>query len=354
MSVEKPFPREDLEHVEREAATVWRELKGTSLFITGATGFFGRWLLESLFLADQRRGLGVRVVALSRDPESFLRKAPHMSVPGLSWRKGSVATLSIEEFNGDEFDTVLHLATEADMQAHQKDPVAGNGVITEGTRRVLEVAARTGARRFLFTSSGAAQGPQPPDMDCLPADGRGEWPNDRPAAYALSGEAKRLAEDLCFEELRRTGLGAVVARGFTFAGPGLPLDSKFAFGNFMRDALEGGPIVIKGDGTPLRSYLYAADLAAWLWTLLFQGRPGQIYNVGSEHTVSILQLAEAISRELDVRNIQVLQKPRLTAPFDRYVPSTQRAREEFGLRESFSLSEIIRRTAAWHGAVLKH
>lgn len=355
MNLDRPLPSEDMDYIRREGLTLWPQLKGARLFITGATGFFGRWLLESLFSANERHDLGVRVIALSRDPEAFLDSAPHLAGPGLGWMRGSIATLEPEVFEGDSFDMVIHLATESDMQSSQANPLAAVGVITDGTRRALEVAARTGARRFLFSSSGAVYGPQPQDMERISETYQGMAdPLDKASLYAFPGEAKRQAELLCLKHARQDGLGAVIARCFTFAGPGLPTGGKFAFGNFMRDALDGGPIFIKGDGTNIRSYLYAADLAVWLWTLLLRGTPGRIYNVGSEQAVSLRQLAEAMAAELGSQGIEVLQHAMPGSAPDRYVPSTHRAREELGLREEFSLSEIIRRTAAWHRTEVKH
>jgi nucleoside-diphosphate-sugar epimerase len=352
LNPERPLPAADLDFIVREAAALWPQLKGARLFITGSTGFFGRWLLESLFAANERHNLGVRVVALSRDPARFLATAPHLAIPGLGWITGSVATLRADALQGETFDMVIHMATEADLQATASDPQAAAGVITGGTERALEVAARTGARRFLFTSSGAVYGPQPVGMERIPEDYTGvPDPRDTAYPYALPGEAKRQAELLC---ARRDGLETVIARGFTFAGPGLPTRGKFAFGNFIGDALAGGPIVIKGDGRTIRSYLYGADLAVWLWTLLVRGRAGRAYNVGSQEPFSLRQVAEAVAAELGVREIEVRGHSGPGASPERYVPSTGRARQELGLGESFNLPEMIRRTAAWHRAEVQH
>lgn len=355
MRFDRPLPSDDLNHVRLGAVALWPELKGARIFITGASGFFGRWLIESLLSADDRYGLGVRVFALSRDPERFLDAAPHLAGSGLKWLKGSVSTIKPDALAGERIDMVVHLATEANMPATEADPAAATAVITEGTRRALALAGRAGARRFLFTSSGAVYGTQPPDMEQIPESYSAKpGPATGPSAYAVGGPAKRAAELLCEKSARVDGMGAVIARCFTFAGPGLPGDSKFAFGNFLRDALAGGPIVVEGDGTPVRSYLHAADLSIWLWTLLLKGTPGRAYNVGSEASVSMRQLAETMARMLGAAGVDVLQKGKPGVPAERYVPSTRRARDEFGLRESFSLEEIIGRTAAWHRTAVKH
>ena len=120
-------------------------------------------------------------------------------------------------------------------------------------------------------------------------------------------------------------------------------------GNFIRDALAGGPVRIEGDGTPYRSYLYAADLAIWLWTILFRGASARPYHVGSERAVTIAELARAATAEIHPQaGIEVAGVPRPGAPPQRYVPSTARARAELGLEEWIDLPEAIRRTAAWH------
>ena len=355
MNAHGPLPREDLEFVEKGAAALWPQLAGARIFVTGATGFFGKWILESLFSANERHGLGVRVLALSRSPEAFVEANPHMEREGLRWMTGSVETLEPADLSGEALDFVIHLATEADLKAAAADPSAAAGVITGGTRRVLEAARRAGARRLLFTSSGAVYGPQPAATEYvgegypgLPNSGNGASP------YGATGEAKRQAELLCAAHGSGDGLGAVIARCFTFAGPGLPLRDKFAFGNFMADALGGGPIIIKGDGSSVRSYMYAADLAVWLWTLLLKGAPGRAYNVGSEQAVSVRRLAESIGAVLGSHGIEMLQTPKPGAVPDRYVPSTLRAREELGLSEHFSLTDTIRRTAVWLRSEVKH
>jgi dTDP-glucose 4,6-dehydratase len=141
----------------------------------------------------------------------------------------------------------------------------------------------------------------------------------------------------------------MIARLFAFAGPHLPLDLNFAIGNFVRDALKGGPIQIAGDGTPKRSYLYAADLAVWLWTILLRGQPARPYNVGSDEEVNIAELAELVLRNAAPgTSIEIAQSPKPGVPPARYVPCVNRAREELGLRVRIPLDEAIRRMFDWY------
>ena len=80
---------------------------------------------------------------------------------------------------------------------------------------------------------------------------------------------------------------------------------------------------------PYRSYLYAADLAIWLWTILFRGASDRPYNVGEEAAVTIMELANEIAAFFGT-DVVVAQQPAPHVQPDRYVPSTRRARE--GLR----------------------
>jgi dTDP-glucose 4,6-dehydratase len=131
------------------------------------------------------------------------------------------------------------------------------------------------------------------------------------------------------------------------------LNQHFAIGNFIADALAGRNMTIRGDGTPMRSYLYAADLAIWLWTLLLRETKSELkpqaFNVGSGQAISIRDLAQTVVDELNpALTIEIAQQPVVGAPPLQYVPDVRKAGTILGLRQTIGLPEAIRRTAAWH------
>ena len=342
-----PLPRPDLDHILAHTQGLWEDLRGQRIFITGGTGFFGTWLLESFCHANDQLGLQASATVLTRTPGAFAAKAPHLAKhPALNLHQGDVRSF---QFPIGPFAACIHAATEADSRVMASDPLQVFDVNVEGTRHTLEFARQAGVRRFLFTSSGAIYGRQPPELERIPEHfPGGPDPTDTQSLYGIPGEAKRAAEALCVLYALKFGLQCVIARCFSFVGPHLPLDGKFAIGNFIRDALTGGPIRVEGDGTPIRSYLYAADLTIWLWTILLRGTNAHAYNVGSETGLPIAALAQAVCDCVTPSpplHIALAANPGQRP--SRYVPSTLKAQADLGLRESVDLSDAIRRTLLW-------
>lgn len=335
----------DLDHILEHTRPLWDEFKNQRIFITGGTGFFGAWLLESFLWANQKLQLNAQAVVLTRNPKQFAAKCPHLVAnPALSFHVGNVQDFI---FPTGEFSHVIHAATEASAQLNVEYPLLMLDTIVQGTRRVLEFAALCGAQRFLLTSSGAVYGRQPPDMAHLSEDysGMPAW-HDPKAAY---GVGKYTAEHMSCLYAAHCGLDIKIARCFAFVGPYLPLDIHFAIGNFIRDALKGGPIIINGDGSPYRSYLYAADLMIWLWTILCRGKTMRPYNVGSDEAFSIGELAHLVASTFSPRiEVKVMQTPRAGVLPERYVPGIKRAREELQLAPQINLVDAIQATKNWY------
>jgi len=335
----------DLDHILIQTENLWEELRSKRIFITGGTGFFGCWLLESFAWANEKLGLDASALVLTRNYETFQKKAPHLaSIPAIQFQIGDVRDFDFPE--GD-FSHVIHAATSASATLNDEDPLLMFDTIIEGTRHTLDFAAKCHAQKFLLTSSGAVYGKQPAEMTHVPEDYCGAPdPSDPNSAY---GEGKRAAELLCALYSKKHDMETKIARCFAFVGPYLPLDIHYAVGNFIRDGLNGGPILVNGDGTPYRSYLYAADLAIWLWTILFKGEPRRAYNVGSEENITIAELAKTVAQCFQKPvEVRIAGKPAPGKPAERYVPLTKRAREDCNLRQIIDLVEGMKRTIKSH------
>jgi nucleoside-diphosphate-sugar epimerase len=333
----------DLDAVLDRTRSLWTELDGSRLLLTGATGFVGTHMLESVRHARARTGADVRVVAPARNPARLHERLPWTR--GAAWLEVPAGEIRRFAPPTGAIDLAIHAANTASPREIADGPAEVARMVIEGSTRVLALAAAGGARRMLQLSSGSVYGehltPSVPIVEDDLGEPRGDGPADRLAL------AKRAAEKALLAAAGLPGAPAVVlARGFALCGPWLPLDSAFAFGNFLGAAMRGEPVVVTGDGTPVRSYLHSGDMVAWLWTLLLKGANGRAYNVGSAHALTIGDLARRVAA-IAGSGVKIMGTPVPGARAHWHVPDVSRVRAELGLEETVSLDDAIARTARW-------
>jgi dTDP-glucose 4,6-dehydratase len=329
----------DLSHIVRHFN--FNLLKNKRIFLTGGTGFFGKWILQALDFANKEFEVKCGITVLTRNPNQFLEEFPQFkSNPYIQFTQGDIKNF---EFPKGEFDYIIHAATDPNDASILNQPLEMYDSITIGTRRVLDFAAKVKPTKFLLVSSGAVYGRQPPELHFLEEDfACAPLLTDRKASYA---EGKRVAEFFCSFYEKEFRVSFAIARCFAFIGGYLPLDINYVAGNFIRDILENRNLLIKGDGSPIRSYLYMADLVIWLLTILSKSENRKIYNVGSNQEISVLGLANKLKTISGTHTqIEVLEKIEEGKLPERYVPSIKLAQKELELKVNIDLDEAILRT----------
>lgn len=339
---------QDLQHIETTAAASLDQLRGAHIFLTGGTGLFGIWLVEAILYANARRNLGLELTVLSRDPARARARYPHLARhPALHFGTGDILDFVVKPHR--PITHMLHLASESNIDQRADWPYRHVKAALAGTERLLDFAAAQRVQSALVTTSGAVY----LGTDVV-RDGRFvEGPRnaaDLVGEKSVYGESKRMMEVMTAIWGEQHGFRAPIARCFAFVGPYLSLEANYAIGNFMRDALAGRDIVVGGDGTPLRSYLYMADLAVWLIELLVRGATGTPCNVGGETAISIGDLARLVARVAGGKSgVVVRQQPVPGAPVSSYLPDISRARA-LGLTPAVELEDAISRTLDWYRA----
>lgn len=309
------------------------------LVVTGGTGFLGSWIVAVLLWADQALALDLDLTLVSRDPARVpFETGPRRKLLQLDLADGGGASSTIPG------DLVIHGAVSSyvGLAAGSVDSETMISTSVAGTRWAI-CAAEAGQGMLLLLSSGAVYGPQQG-----PVDEGTSGVRDHLRLSSAYGEAKRAAEALCAEASAMGRCESVIARLFSFVGPRMPLDAHHAAGSFISDVLADRPVVVAGDGTPLRSYLYAGDLPEWCMALAARGVSGNAYNVGSPEAVSIRGLAEKLAAFGWPAPLPVsVREPRGGGPIDTYVPIVERA-ASLGLAPRRSLDEALTQTMDWH------
>jgi len=330
----------DLREVLEGAGALWPRLRGARLLLTGATGWFGTWLLDALVAANREYQLGLSITAVARTPARGAALLPDLyAADEIVWHAADVREPLLLKTPPTH---VIHAATSASAALNRARPDLMFDTAVTGTRRVLDAAVTGECQSFLLLSSGAVYGTQPRTLAGLPETWQGgPDPTQVRNAYA---EGKRAAEQLSAIAYAMHALQVRIARCFAFVGPHMPFDAHFALGNFIADAVARNTVVVRSDGSPRRAWLYMTDLVVWLLTVLLDGAVLRPYNVGSDEATNVGEVAERIATNCGVA-CRIEGRP--GEPGDAYVPDIARITGELGVRRTVSLDEAIARTCAW-------
>ena len=330
MKSQPPLPTEDLEQVFEQVGELWEKLRDKRLFLTGGSGFFGSWLLETLLFAEERKNLGVKVWVLTRSLGRFRAKLPHLARhPAVRLVEGRAEDFP---FPGEQMNFVIHsMVPDPGLPLEEMEKW-----FERGTQRLLELAVRDRSEGFLLCSTGAVYQPQGRPLSeedpLVPLDG--------PLTY---GRIRRQVEEQCMEACQRHGVPLKIARGFSFAGPRLPENAGFALSDFLQDAAAGREITVKGTGLQLRSFMHAKDMVIQLWTIFLHGGPVKVFNVGSEQGVRLIDLAVRIAN-LAGLGVGILGRPTTGNSQNHfYIPSMDRSLKMLDVVHPMSLEQILAR-----------
>jgi dTDP-glucose 4,6-dehydratase len=307
--------------------------EGHRVLVTGGAGFVGSHLVDALLAR------GVTVVAVDNFVTGAKDNVAHLAGHDrFSLVEADVSEpLPAAEALAGRFDAIMHFASPASPTDFEQIPVEILRVGSVATLHLLERAAADGAR-FLMASTSEAYGdplvhPQPETY----------WGNVNPNGIrSVYDEAKRFSEAATMAYHRKHGVDVAIVRIFNTFGPRMRPDDGRAIPTFISQALRGEPITVHGSGEQTRSICYVEDLVRGILLLLDSGETGPI-NCGTEHEVTMRQLAETIVR-LTGSSSPITMLARTADDPERRRPDLTRARTLLGYEPQVPAEEGLRRT----------
>ena len=299
--------------------------------VTGGAGFLGSHLCEALLAR------GTQVLCLDNLVTGVAGNVAHLvGRPGFTMVHADVSEpLPVT----GEADLVLHFASPASPVDYLHLPIETLKAGSLGTLHALDLAAATGAR-FVLASTSEIYGD--PQVHPQPESYRGHVnPVGPRSSY---DEAKRFGEALT-TAYRSQGVDTAVARIFNTYGPRMRAADGRAVPTFVRHALAGEPIPVAGDGTQTRSVCFVDDLVEGVLRLASSGHPGPV-NLGNPQELTVLRLAELV-REACCSSSPITFVGRPADDPQQRCPDITLARTVLGWEPAVAVEEGLARTVAW-------
>lgn len=272
----------------RKAAAVrlpWEKLDGLNILVTGATGLIGGCLVDLLM----SRCHTYHVYAAGRNEERAMKRfAKYANDDTFSFLRLDV----VDGLNSNiDFHYILHAASNASPAAFSNNPVEVIKSNVYGVANLMDYGRQHAMSRLLFVSSGEVYG-----------EGNQTFSEtdsgyvDCATVRACYPSSKRAAETLCVAYTEEYGVDAVIVRPCHTYGPHFTESDNRVFCQFVRNVLRGEDIVMKSDGSQMRSWCYVVDCALAIMYVLLKGESANAYNIADPtSTLTIRQLAEAIA-----------------------------------------------------------
>jgi nucleoside-diphosphate-sugar epimerase len=363
IQTEAPVFQSDLDEILAGTESLFGDLKGARVLLTGGTGFFGKWIVQSLLAINRRlqeNALPPMKISIITRSLKIRDQQPWLNEPAIELVEFDLGSAIGPEQNLGGFDFVLHAATPTKLELNTGQAQATYEAIFSGTQRLLASLELSSKSRFLYISSGAVYGTQSSDMEKISE--LAKLPQDEKFGESVSmayAQGKRAAEKLVMDFGKKTGTQVSIARCFSFLGPYMPLDQGFAAGNFTGFMIARQTLRVRGDGSAVRGYLYPTDLVTWLLHILVRAPYEGIYNVGSDVSLSVLELAKIFDGFREALGLEVIAGPRLdveggnTISFsaNQYVALVDKVKRELSLMQKVSINEAIGRSLRWQKSI---
>jgi UDP-glucuronate 4-epimerase len=312
---------------------------GKKVLVTGAAGFIGSHVAEALLArGDEVVGLDnfeafYSPAAKRRNVRSALTNSRYTAVEGDLRSPAAVDQAFLE----GPFDGVVHLAARAGVQPSLRDPAGYSETNVSGTALLLEAAHRKAAGHFVFASSSSVYGVR------STAPFRESDPVDEPASpYAAT---KRAGEILGATFHHLYGLPVTCLRFFTVYGPRQRPD--MAIHRFTQLMEAGREVEIYGDGQSLRDYTFIGDVVDGVLRSLDRPRGYRVYNLGTNRTISLMELVGLISASLD-RTPRIIRRPGQPGDVPLTYADITLARSELDYEPATPLNEGIAAFIDWY------